>query len=95
MKAVPPDSVTEVMAAGEPVAICNIGGEVHALSGTCPHQGGPLGQGAVNGASVTCPWHGWEFDCRTGENDFNPNIKVDVYPVRVDSGDIFIELPDA
>jgi nitrite reductase (NADH) small subunit len=91
----PPNSVIEVLVGSEPIAICNVAGEIHALSGTCPHQGGPLGQGAVNGSSVTCPWHAWDFDCRTGENDFDRAKRVDVYRVRVEAGEISIELPDA
>lgn len=92
---VPPNSVIEVLIAGEPVAICNIEGNIHALSGTCPHQGGPLGQGAVNGTHLTCPWHAWDFDCRTGRNDFDPETRVAVYPVRIDAGAISIDVPNA
>jgi nitrite reductase (NADH) small subunit len=92
---VPANSVIEVFVGDEPIAVCNVQGEIHALGGTCPHQGGPLGQGAVNGSSVTCPWHAWDFDCRTGENDFDPARKVAVYPVRLDAGEISIEFPNA
>ena len=90
----PEYSVIEVNVGDRPIALCNIGGEVYALDGTCPHQGGPLGQGAVNGNSVTCPWHSWDFDCRTGENDFDPSQRVAVFPVRVVDGQLSIELPD-
>jgi nitrite reductase/ring-hydroxylating ferredoxin subunit len=39
-----------------------------------------------------CPWHGWEFDCRTGENDYDASIRVETFAVRVDGNDIFIEV---
>lgn len=90
---VPPGSVIEVMVNETPFAVCNVEGELHALGGTCPHQGGPLGQGAVNGNYITCPWHCWDFDYRTGVNDFDATKKVDVYPVKVENGEISIELP--
>ncbi len=93
LREVPADSVIEVMWNGEPVALCNIKGEIRAMGGTCPHQGGPLGQGMVNGDSITCPWHAWDFDCRTGENDFDPSAKVAVFPVRIEGADILIDLP--
>jgi nitrite reductase (NADH) small subunit len=89
----PHNSVIEVMPEGEPLAVCNIDGEFHALGGTCPHRGGPLGQGVVNGNSITCPWHAYDFDCRTGENDFDPSLKVPVYPIRLEGADVLIELP--
>lgn len=89
----PPNSVLEIFVDAEPVALCNIDGRIHALSGTCPHRGGPLGQGAINGASVTCPWHAWDFDCRTGENDFDPTQRVAVYAVKMQDGEILVEVP--
>jgi nitrite reductase/ring-hydroxylating ferredoxin subunit len=88
-----PDSVIEVIIDGNPYAVCNLGGTLHAMWGVCPHQGGPLGQGEVNGKSLTCPWHAWEYNCETGENDFDPTVKVATYPVKVEGGDIFIDLP--
>src|SRR5579859_7616238 len=86
-------SVMEASAGGQQYAICNVGGEIHALAGTCPHRGGPLGQGAVNGTNLTCPWHAWEFDCRTGANDYNPEVLVPTFPVRIAGDDILIDIP--
>ncbi len=84
----------EVVISGRPYAVCNAGGTVHALDGTCPHAGGPLGQGALHDNWLVCPWHAWEYDCRTGENDFDPSIRVDTFPVRIEGDDIFIEVPE-
>jgi nitrite reductase (NADH) small subunit len=89
---VPAESVIEVMVGPEPYAICNSGGEIRALSGVCIHQGGPLGQGQIHEGHVVCPFHMWEFDCRTGEYDYNPAMRVPTYPVKVENGEIFIEV---
>ena len=78
---------------GKPYAICHVDGEVHALEGTCAHKAGPLGQGALHGHMVVCPWHAWEFDCRTGENDRSPDVKVANVPVKVEGDDILIDVP--
>jgi len=89
----PAGSVMEASIGEERYAICNIEGRIHALAGTCPHQGGPLGQGAVNGAHLTCPWHAWEFDCRTGENDYDPAVRIATFPAQVAGDDILIDIP--
>lgn len=82
----------EVMVNGEPYALCMAGGEVYAMGGTCPHQGGPLGQGMLTGTKVMCPWHAWEFDCTTGTNDVDPAESVPTYPVKVEGQDILIDV---
>ena len=74
-------------------ALCNVEGQVYAVSGICIHRGGPLGQGALHGTTVVCPWHAWEFDCRTGANDYNPEIIVPTFGVQVVGDDILIDIP--
>lgn len=86
-------AVMEVSIGDDRYAICNVDGQIHALDGTCPHRGGPLGQGAINGGSLTCPWHAWEFDCRTGASDYNPAVIVRTFPVQVSADDILIDIP--
>jgi nitrite reductase (NADH) small subunit len=87
------DSVIEVLVGDTPFAICNVGGKISALSGICPHRGGPLGQGAIHDANVVCPWHAWEWNCATGENDMDSTKKVAACEVNVQGGDIFLNLP--
>ena len=89
----PPDSVMEVMVGGRPYAICRAGGAVHALSGVCLHQGGPLGQGQIHDGRVVCPYHLWEFDCATGEYDYDSTKRVPTFEVKVERGDIYIQVP--
>lgn len=77
---------------GNAYAICNVNGELHAVEGVCPHAGGPLGQGALHDNMLVCPWHAWEYDCRTGENDFDPGIKLATYPVKTAGDDILLDV---
>jgi nitrite reductase (NADH) small subunit len=75
-------------------ALCNVAGEIRAIDGVCPHHGGPLGQGALDGSLVSCPWHAWQFDTATGACTFNDELRIPVYPVRVEAGRIMVEIPD-
>ncbi len=83
-----------VDADGISVAVFRIGSKYYALENTCPHQGGPLGDGDfVDGATVACPWHGWTFDVRTGLNTkFPDTIKIKTFPVKVEGEDIKITI---
>jgi len=89
----PPDSVMEVIAGEQPFAICNAGGSIRALSGICIHRGGPLGQGQIHDGHIVCPYHLWEFDCHTGEYDYDPTKRVPTYEVKVEGGDVFLLVP--
>ncbi|SRR6266851_9964176 len=91
---VKPDSVIEVSAGGNLYAICNVGGRIYALNGICPHRGGPLGQGQIHGKNVVCPWHAWEWNCATGENDFDPGKKVANCAVQISGDDILLDIPE-
>jgi len=90
----PPGSSVEKVVNGRIVALYNVDGQIHALDGICPHQGGPLGQGQLVGNVVTCPWHGWQFDVLTGRTEVNPRICQAVLPVRIDGDDVLISLKD-
>jgi|SRR6185312_7479810 len=90
----PEGSLLEVAYAGKLYALCKVGGEVRALSGVCPHHGGPLGQGALEGSLVACPWHAWQFDSSTGACAFNDELRIPTYSVRIEEGQILIDLPD-
>ena len=75
------------------VAVCNVDGTLHAMDGICPHSGGPLGHGALDGHILTCPFHGWEFDCRTGLSEVDEFLKLATYAVKVEDGNILVDLP--
>lgn len=89
----PPGSVMPADIEGQTIAICNVGGELFAVDGECPHAGGPLGEGALHGATLVCPWHAWEFDCRTGASDLDPDVGIATFPVKVEDGEILIQIP--
>jgi nitrite reductase/ring-hydroxylating ferredoxin subunit len=77
---------------GKVIALFNVGGRIYALDNTCLHQGGPLGEGRLEGEVVTCPWHFWEFNVRTGEKVGEPSLRVATYPVQVEGDDIKVAL---
>jgi len=74
------------------IVVCNVDGKLHAMDGVCPHRQGPLGQGALHGSAVVCPWHAWEFDCSTGQHDYNPSIKLDTFRVELSGDDILVDI---
>lgn len=68
--------------------------QVFALENRCAHRGGPLSEGIVHGASVTCPLHNWVFDLETGKALGADEGEVRTYPVEVVDGRIFMA-PDS
>jgi len=90
---VPSGSCREVEFDGRVVALFNVGGQIHALDGICPHAGGPLGEGELNGSVVTCPWHGWQFDVTSGQNVRSSTLKQRLYQVKVENGEILLAQP--
>jgi nitrite reductase/ring-hydroxylating ferredoxin subunit len=74
-------------AEGRTFTICKVEGNIYAVDGFCPHRGAPLAHGALHGHTIVCPWHAWEFDCRTGEGDCG---KITTYPVLIEEDSIFI-----
>ncbi len=88
----PPGSGAEVVVGGQAVALFNVKGTFHALAGRCPHRGGPLGQGFLDGSQVSCPWHNYAFDVTTGENVVSADLRVARYEVKVEDGRVFVKL---
>ena len=73
------------------IALFNVGGRYYAIDDMCPHRGGPLSEGDLEGEAVVCPWHGAIFDLATGRVErFPAAVGVATYEVRVDSGEIAI-----
>jgi NAD(P)H-dependent nitrite reductase small subunit len=73
------------------VAIFRMGDELYAVDNTCPHQGGPLGEGYLEeGGIVSCPWHGWTFDLKTGVSPIDADLKIGCYQVEVEDGEIIV-----
>ena len=78
---------------GRSIALFNVDGVFYAIDNTCTHRGGPLGEGALIGETVTCPWHGAQFNITTGKVEAPPAQKgVQSYPVKVQGDDVLVEL---
>jgi len=86
-----PGDATLLMVDGRDVAVFRHGDEVLAIGNECPHQGGSLCDGLVEGDIVTCPRHGWEFDLRSGACMTVPGESVPRYEVTVEEGAVFLE----
>jgi nitrite reductase/ring-hydroxylating ferredoxin subunit len=93
VEAVPLGEGRVVQADGRAVALFNVGGVLYALDNACAHRGGPLGEGDLTGQVVACPWHGWRWDVTTGANVNNPAVRMACFPVSVEGGNVFVELP--
>jgi nitrite reductase (NADH) small subunit len=93
LQELPLGGAKEVEFEGRVYAIFNLDGQISAIDGICPHQGGPLADGALEGTIVTCPWHGWQFDIRTGKTPLGPKIKQAVYEVKIEGQDVMIAVP--
>ena len=78
---------------GKEIALFNVGGSYHAIDNTCTHVGGPLCEGELDGAEVTCPWHGAVFDVTSGQVLGPPAPEsVARYNVRVEGSNIEVEV---
>jgi nitrite reductase (NADH) small subunit len=88
----PPGRAAEVTVGQRTVALFNVGGTFHAIANLCPHRGGPLGQGFLEGKEVSCPWHNYTFDVTTGENVVSADLKVERYDVKVEDGRVLVKV---
>ena len=75
---------------GTEVALFNVDNEFFAISNTCLHRGGPLGEGFLEGDTVTCPWHGWRFNVKTGVSPVVPTAKVQTYQVKLEGDNVMV-----
>ena len=67
-------------------------GEYQAIDDCCPHMGASLSGGYIEDGIVTCPWHAWRFRLADGVWADNPRIKIGCYPVKVENGDILVQV---
>jgi NAD(P)H-dependent nitrite reductase small subunit len=81
---VAPGSATTVVLDGRDIALFNVDGAFYALDNSCPHQGGPLAEGWIEGLTVTCPWHAWCFRLDDGRMTLGDFAAVDAFAVRVE-----------
>src|SRR5712692_11794220 len=87
-----PGTVRQVQAGAASIAlVCSTAG-IHALDNACPHEGGPLGEGSVEGTTVRCPLHGWEFDARTGRCLTEKGRRQRTFETKVAQGQVWVRV---
>ncbi len=88
---VPSGGMVLVELDGDSIVIANADGVFCAFGAECPHAGGPLDEGDLDGETVTCPWHGGEFNIKTGEVTAPPPMEgVPTYQIKVEGTEIQI-----
>lgn len=106
--AVPDGGHAVVTVEGRSIGIYRLGDSYYAINNYCPHQGAPMCAGLVSGTTlpsgvyeyeygnageiIRCPWHGWEFNIRTGKSLFSEKIWVKTYQVTVENGRVYVDL---
>lgn len=83
-----PGTAMAVSVNGLDIALYNVAGKIYATDNTCVHQGGPLGEGILEGEVISCPWHMWEYNVCTGEKLGDGSVKIATFPVEIDGTDI-------
>jgi nitrite reductase (NADH) small subunit len=84
----PAGTLKHVRVGEEEIALAHCNGGIYATQAHCLHLQGPLAEGHLEGCVLTCPWHGWQYDVRTGENEFDLAIKLQTYDVQIEDGEI-------
>jgi nitrite reductase (NADH) small subunit len=88
----PPGQAAQVEVDGQAVALFNVDGTFHALSNRCPHRGGALGQGFLDGTQVSCPEHNWTFDVTTGQNVVSADMCVPRHEAKLVDGQVWVKV---
>jgi len=90
---IPPGKMLLVESEGKTILVANENGNYFAMEDTCTHQGASLSEGTLDGSTVTCPWHGSTWDCKTGKLiAFASQLKdLASYKVTVESDSVFVE----
>ena len=89
---VPQGTIHTVRAGEEEIALAHCDGGFYAVQQHCLHRKGPLGEGRLEGCVLSCPWHGWQYDVRTGKNEFDLAIQLKTYDVQVADGEIRVRV---
>lgn len=105
MEEIPPGTTRFFCPGEKPVILANWQGEIHALSGICPHKNNPFDGATLWENLLDCPWHHFQYDVRSGENHFPKNVyppdyrglrsqltPLKKYPVEVREGEIWVDL---
>jgi len=90
---IPPGKMIKVESGGKGILVANVDGNYFAMDDTCTHQGASLSEGTIEGSTVSCPWHGSTWDCKTGRlMDFATKLNdLSSYKTIVEADSVFIE----
>jgi nitrite reductase (NADH) small subunit len=87
-----PGTLACVRLGEQELTLARVDGEFYAVQGHCLHLQGPLCEGRLRGHVLSCPWHGWQYDVRTGENEFDRAIQLETYDVKVEDGEVRVAI---
>ena len=90
---IPPGEMIKISEEGKDILVANVDGNYYAMDDTCTHAGANLSEGMLDDSTITCPWHGSTWDCKTGKLiAFATELKdLGVYKVIVESDSVFVE----
>jgi nitrite reductase (NADH) small subunit len=86
------DEAKEFTVGEKMLCIANVGGTISAVDNVCLHRGGPMGQGMIEQGKIVCPWHGWQYDPKSGTAVHNPAARLKIYPIKVEGDDVLVEI---
>ena len=90
----PPGTARQVTVDDRWVGLFNVDGQFHAIDNLCLHRGGPLCEGHVRNGIVTCPWHGWQYELRTGILVQDPGVGLTRHETRIVGDEVQVKLGD-
>jgi nitrite reductase/ring-hydroxylating ferredoxin subunit len=93
VKSIPSGRAAVFDVGAKKIAVFNFEGSFYALDNTCPHRGGPVGEGSLRGTRVSCPWHGAQFDVTNGQV-LGPPATADItsYATKVEGDSVWVEI---
>ena len=83
-----------VLVSGRHIAVFRLDDGFFAIDNLCLHQAGPLCDGDLEGGVVTCPWHGWSYEIRSGTLVQDPRVGVSKHNTRIVGDDVQVQLTD-
>lgn len=89
---IPPGTSKQVVHDRGAIAVFNVNGHFYAMDGICLHRGGPVGEGDLEGTTVTCPWHGNQYDVTTGELISDRTVGLKTYEVDNHEGELSVDI---
>ena len=76
---------------GKEIAVLNDNGRFFAIENKCAHRQGPIGEGSCENGVVTCPWHGWSYDLKSGKNKMDEKIRLQTYEVKIKEDGVLVK----